>query len=160
VWDLDTGQPVWEQKARADWSADVAYSPDGRWLASTGVDDRAIGATDRTGWRHSGVAILWDAETGREIRKFENPTAGGDGVAFSPESRWLASGWGDGIVRIWDTKDPASEAREFSGHDGGVNRVVFLPDGRLVSAGGRAEIGRASGFGEVTIWDLATGRVL
>jgi WD40 repeat protein len=106
------------------------------------------------------VAILWDAETGREIRKFENPTAGGHGVAFSPDSRWLASGWGDGIVRIWDTKDPASEAREFSGHDGGVDRVVFLPDGRLVSAGGRGEIGGASGFGEVKIWDLATGRVL
>ena len=80
---------------------------------------------------------LWDAETGREIRNFEKHTAGVHGVAFSPDSRWLASGWGDGIVRIWDTKDPASEARELPGHAGKVERVVFLPDGRLASAGGQ-----------------------
>jgi WD40 repeat protein/serine/threonine protein kinase len=160
VWDLEAGHPVWEQKAQADWVADVAYSPDGRWLASAGVVIRQLGGFDRSGWRHAGVAILWDAATGRAIRKFENPTTGGHGVAFSPDSRWLVSGWGDGIVRMWDTEDPASEARELPGHDGGVERVVFLPDGRLASAGGRWEIGGASGFGEVKIWDLSTGRAL
>ena len=79
---------------------------------------------------------LWDAETGREIRTFVVHTAGVFGVAFSPDSRWLASGCGDGIVRIWDTRDPASKARELPGHVGEVERVVFLPDGRLASAGG------------------------
>ena len=70
---------------------------------------------------------LWDAETGREIYTFEKHTASAFGVAFSPDSRWLASGWGDGMVRIWDTRDPAGKARELPGHSGRVSRVLFLP---------------------------------
>jgi len=147
VWDLQTGQPEWEQKLRATEVTAVAYSPDGRWLASAGVDER----------RSGGAVRLWDAETGREIRTFEKPTASALGVAFSPDSRWLASGWGDGMVRIWDTRDPASKARELGGHIGMVRCVKFLPDGRLASAGG-SWLG--SQFGEVKIRDLATGRVL
>jgi WD40 repeat protein len=98
---------------------------------------------------------LWDAETGRVVRDFEKHAAGVHGVAFSPDSHWLASGWGDGIVRIWDTSDPASEDSEVTGHAGKVSRVVFLPDGRLASAGG---VG--SKFGEAKIWDLSTGRAV
>jgi WD40 repeat protein len=81
-------------------------------------------------------------------------------VAFSPDGRRLASGWDDGIVRIWDVNDPAPEARELPGHDGAVVRVVFLPDGRLASAGGRSADSGTSGLGEVKIWDLSTRRVL
>ena len=78
---------------------DVAYSPDGRWLASAAaMSYRPV---------EPGEVMLWDAETGREIRTFAGHTAGVLGVAFSPDGRWLASGCGDGIVRIWDTRDPA-----------------------------------------------------
>jgi dipeptidyl aminopeptidase/acylaminoacyl peptidase len=129
---------------------DVAYSPDGRWLASAGVDERELG----------GEVTLWDAETGGEFRNFGRYTAGVHGVAFSPDSRWLASAWGDGLVRIWDAKDPAREARVLPQHAGQVERVVFLPDGRLASAGGRYTTSGTSGLGEVKIWDLSTGRVL
>jgi tricorn protease-like protein len=159
VWDLDTGQPVWEQKGQPAAVMGVAYSPDGRWLASAGQDEWGLGGEeDERGL--GGEVTLWDAETGRKIRKFEKHTAGVWGVAFSPDSHWLASGWGDGIVRIWDAKDPASEARELPGHVGRVQRVVFVPDGRLASAGGRSLTRGTSGLGEVKIWDLSTGRVL
>jgi WD40 repeat protein len=151
VWDLETGQTVWEQeqKALSIESAALAYSPDGRWLASGGVYEAGLGELR-----------LLDAETGREVRKFEKDTAGVLGVAFSPDSRWLASARDDGMVRIWDTKDRASETRELSGNAGGVERLVFLPDGRLASAGGQWASHGRPGFGEVKIWDLATGRVL
>jgi len=147
VWDLDTGQPVWERKAAAAGVADVAYSPDGRWLASACGNDYAPS--------QRGEVTLWEAETGVEIHRFPASKGGVLGVAFSPDSRWLASGWGDGIVRIWDARDPASKTREFRGHAGQVERVVFLPDGRLASGGGTPWE-----FGEVKIWDLSTGRVL
>jgi WD40 repeat protein len=147
VWDLDTGQPVWEQKAPSAAVADMAYSPDGRWLAS------ACGRE----WLPSerGEVTLWEAGTGVEIHKFPAYKAGVLGVAFSPDSRWLASGCADGMVRIWDTRDPAGKPRELRGHIGMVTRVRFLPDGRLASAGGSLV---GSEFGEVKIWDLATGR--
>jgi WD40 repeat protein len=147
VWDLETGQPVWKQKLDATEVTDLAYSPDGRWLAAAGVDERGSG----------GAVRLWDAETGREIRTFEKHTASAFGVAFSPDCRWLASGWGDRTVRIWDTRDPAGKARELPGHTGMVRRVKFLPDGRLASAGGSFLL---SELGEVKIWDLSTGTVL
>jgi WD40 repeat protein len=145
VWDIDTGRLVWAQKGQAIDVFDVAYSPDGRWLASGGGNSN----------RPHGEVKLWDAETGREIRTFVVHTAAVFGVAISPDSRWLAAGCADGMVRIWDTRDPASKAREPGRHIGTVERVVFLPDGRLASAGGTE-----AGFGEVKIWDLATGRVL
>jgi WD40 repeat protein len=128
---------------------DVAYSPDGRWLASACRNE--VVPSER------GEVTLWEAGTGVEIHKFPAYTGGVLGVAFSPDSRWLASGSADGMVRIWDPRDPAGKARELSGHIGMVRSVMFLPDGRLASAGGSAF---GSEFGEVKIWDLSTGRRL
>ena len=82
-----------------------------------------------------GEARLWDAETGREIRTFVVHAANVFGVAISPDSRWLAAGCSDGMVR---TGIPGSgrQGPQLRGHSGQVERVVFLPDGRLASAGG------------------------
>jgi WD40 repeat protein len=101
--------------------------------------------------------MLWEARTGVEIREFPAPKGAVFGVAFSRDSRWLASGGADGMVRIWDTRAPAGKARELPRHIGDLQRLMFLRDGRLASVGG-SWIG--SEFGEVKIWDLFTGRAL
>jgi WD40 repeat protein len=157
VWDLETGQPVWCQNGHATEVADVAYSPDGLWLASAAGMNMYASSRAPFDPTERGEVKLWEARTGVEIRKFPPVKGAVYGVAFSPDSRWLAAGGADGMVRIWDTGDPASTTRELPGHIGMVKHVMFLPDGRLVSAGG-SSIG--SEFGEVKIWDLATGRVL
>jgi WD40 repeat protein len=65
----------------------VAYSPDGRLLAS--------GSTDKT-------VRIWDLATAREIRTLVGHSDWVTGVTFSPDGSRLASSSYDRTVKIWD----------------------------------------------------------
>ncbi|WP_322779093.1 TIR domain-containing protein, partial [Frankia sp. Cas4] len=72
-------------------------------------------------------------------------------VGFSPDDTMIASGGGDGSVRLWETAT-GRELRTLTGHTGGVRSVGFSPDGTMIASGG--------GDGSVRLWDTATGREL
>jgi WD40 repeat protein len=71
------------------WVQAVAFSPDGRLLAS-GSDDHTV--------------RLWDPTTGATVQTLEGHSDSVQAVAFSPDGRLLASGSDDRTVRLWDVK--------------------------------------------------------
>ncbi len=122
----------------------VAYSPDGRLLA-TGSDDR--------------TARLWDARTGRQLLALLHPDAV-VGLDFSPDGGRLAT-LAKGVVRVRDT----ATGRELFTLGGGKGRpaawVAFNPDGRTLATGhlaGAVVALPGAPVGEVRLWDAVTGQ--
>jgi WD40 repeat protein len=121
VWDLTTGQRVnrffIDPKERF---GGATASPDGRWLVV------------RDGEK---VLMLYEAASGREVRRMDVFTGQYGQLAFSPDSRWLAAGDSrQGVVSVWDVAT-GRKLHEFPGHSGGVFALAFTPDGKRLISG-------------------------
>ncbi len=94
---------------------------------------------------------LWDAETGKELKRLEGHTGGVLAAVFSPDGkRALSCGW-DRTVRLWDLES-GQELKRLEGHTDGVRRVAFSPDGRRALS---------SSFDlTLRLWNLETGEVV
>jgi WD40 repeat protein/serine/threonine protein kinase len=111
----------------------VAWSPDGRHLASAG-DDHTV--------------RIWDWLEVEPIRVLNEHTAKVYSVTWSPNGQRLASASDDGTVRIWDWVEGVS-VLELRGHESPVHSVTWGPDETQLASGGEDAM--------VKVWDATTG---
>src|SRR5215510_825851 len=112
----------------------VAFSPDGKTLASTHNDS---------------TIQLWDLKTGRLIRSFVGHTGHVPAIVFSPDGKTIAAGSHDQTVKLWDVSS-GRLIRSFEGHKSFVHSVAFSPDGKTIASGSYDHT--------LKLWDVSSGR--
>ncbi|OFX85306.1 MAG: hypothetical protein A2W99_14930 [Bacteroidetes bacterium GWF2_33_16] len=110
----------------------IAYSPDMKYIATGGVDDRIV---------------LWDAKTGNPIREMINknwPLA----VKFTPDGKYIVSAGREERVRLWDV-NTGKMVREMKGHRDQILSMDISPDGRYAITGSIDKM--------IKLWDIQMG---
>jgi WD40 repeat protein len=136
LWHVQTGDLLmtFEGHAAQIWS--VAFSPDGRTLASS--------SRDRT-------IKLWDVKSGQCLKTLQGHIGDIWAVAFSPDGNILATGGDDRTVRLWDV-DSEQLQMTLQGHQGSVQSVIYSPNAQTLVSGSEDET--------IKIWDVITGECL
>ena len=175
--DAVTGQILKTLEGHRDYVYHVAFSPDGKRLASCGYD-RQIRVWDVASGKPTGVfkehteavyavafspdgtllasaaadrsVKIWDVKQGVRLYTIGDATDAVLTLAFRPGTRQLAAAGTDKRLRIWDVTETAATLRlNILAHSAGIIRLAFSPDGATVAT--------AASDREVKLWDATTG---
>jgi WD40 repeat protein len=115
----------------------LSFSPDGRTLASTSVDEDRI--------------RVWDLANGKERFPDRSPSVPLGSFLFTPDGKTLIAGGRDGSLHVFDARTGVLQ-RTIDAHRSRVGDIALLADGRTLLSVGAS--------GTAKLWDAATGREL
>jgi WD40 repeat protein len=138
LWQLQPAQELDTRSSSIDWIDCIAWSPDGRLLASGSWKRIYIGSNlGSPAAPHPTAIRTIDAHT-RWVRS----------MAFSPDGTLLASGSEDRTIKLWQV-ETGTEICTLTGHTGTVESVAFSPDGTLLASGSEDRT--------IKLWQVETG---
>lgn len=138
----DTGEEQVLLRSEEESFADLAFSPDGRYLACGGA--RGVHLWQTAGWG--------------EAKYLELPEYPVLAIAFSPDGRLLAAGGMGGTVRVWRLPQ-GRLVRVLSTGPSVPQRLAFSPDGRWLAAGTCAEFTRCL-WGDLLVWRVGRWKMV
>lgn len=145
VWDVKTGKPRGDFQCPMLRVDRVSVSPDGRWLASCGIDP----------WARDDDVRLWDVEKRKLVRRLKPRNGSVVDMAFSLDSRRLVTAGGiarmfnvHADIQLWDVAS-GKELRACFGHKDPVISVSITPDCRMIASGANDK--------SLRLWEVASG---
>jgi WD40 repeat protein len=157
LWDVRTSQVLRTLQGYTSWIWSVAWSPDGTLLANGSAD-----CTVRL-WDVGKIHTEPESEleltvnpgskwtSGKLLRTLQGHTSWVVSVAWSPDGSFIASGSGDGTVKLWDVRT-GQLLRTLQGHTSWVWSVAWSPDGSFIASGSYDHT--------VKLWDVRTGQLM
>jgi WD40 repeat protein len=137
LWEVENGPEIKTWKAHSGRVISLAFSPDGRSLASCTGDESEV--------------KLWIIPECKPGKTLTGHSLGVFNVAFSPDGRILASASVDDTCRLWDP-GTGRAIKMLTGHKGGAYRAAFSEDGRTLAVG--------TGDSKIRLWNIPTFRDL
>jgi WD40 repeat protein len=133
---------LYTYRGHSDGVLGVAWSLDGKRIASGGGNFLHPDSS------HDTTVQVWDAVDGSHVYTYRGHAGPVFSVAWSPDSKHIASGSNDTTVQVWDAVD-GSHVYTYRGHAGPVFSVAWSPDGKRIASG--------SNDTTVQVWDAVDG---
>jgi WD40 repeat protein/serine/threonine protein kinase len=119
IWNKESGSRLaTASEAHTHWVRQLAWSPDKKTLASSGLDS---------------TVRLWNAQTGKLRFNLRGHTGSVRALAWSPDGKKLVSGGQDATVQFWDASTGKQIRQEK--HTDEVNSLAWSPDGTMLASG-------------------------